>query len=187
MLITWSSAPLNRRSCTQCDVCAGSCANAHTQTRHSHLQTPHSHSLNKFLLTQSCEWRETPERVWEWEKEWQPHLTHHIHLDGENRLSLRTTRWGVSTARISLTKPFPPGSLYVGELWERDQARTRELARHFNYSESALIYTRMAASTKLRVWHMTHIKDLAKSNWKYVHANWNVFLLAGWYSLCDMH
>ncbi len=155
----------------------------HTQAHYSHLQAPHS--LNKFSLTQSCEWRETPERVWEREneREWQqPHLTH-IHLDGENRLSLGKTRWGVSTARISFTKPFQPGSLYVGDLWERDQTRTR----HFNYSDSALIYTRMAALTKLRVWRMTHIKDLAKSDWKYIHANWNVFLLPGWYSLCDMH
>lgn len=161
----------------------------HTQTHRSHLQTPRSHSLNKFSLTQSCEWSEIPERVWEWEKEreWQPHLTHHIHLDSENRLSLGTTRGGVSTARISFAKPFQPGSLYVGELWEKAPARTREMARHFNYSESALIYTRMAASTKLRAWHMTHIKDLAKSKWKYIHANWNIFLLACWYNVCDMH
>lgn len=33
---------------------------------------------------------------------------------------------------------------------------------------------------------MTHIKDLAKSDRKYIHANWNVFLLVGKYSLADM-
>ncbi len=102
MLITRSSAPLNWCPCTQCVVCAASSANAHTDAPST--PTNPTVSLTKQVsLTQSCEWRETPERVWEREKEreWQqPHLTHHIHLDGENRLYLRTTRWGISTPRI---------------------------------------------------------------------------------------
>lgn len=117
-LLDWKDVPAhNVMYCMQ--ACRFKCERTH---RHAVTPTNHMLSLTKQVFTHSELWVKwntwESVRVREGEREWQPHLTHHIHLDGEDRLYLGTTRGAFLPSELALQNHSSPG-LYMWVSYER--------------------------------------------------------------------